>query len=72
MNGILTGLSRIGRKGENNGKSRPEIITFVNCGYHTNMLTLIWGGLPPPPSCWFSINNSETVKAVTMAFCSIQ
>ena len=22
--------------------------------------------------CWFSLNNSETVKAVTLAFCSIQ
>ena len=21
--------------------------------------------------CWFSLNNSETVKAVTLAFCSI-
>ena len=24
------------------------------------------------PSCWFSLNNSETVKAATLAFCSIQ
>ena len=24
------------------------------------------------PHCWFSLNNSETVKAVTLAFCSIQ
>ena len=24
------------------------------------------------PSCWFSLNRSETVKAVTLAFCSIQ
>ena len=22
--------------------------------------------------CWFSLNNSETAKAVTLAFCSIQ
>ena len=22
--------------------------------------------------CWFSLNNSETVKAATLAFCSIQ
>ena len=22
------------------------------------------------PHCWFSLNNSETVKAVTLAFCS--
>ena len=24
------------------------------------------------PPCWFSLNNSETVKAVTLTFCSIQ
>ena len=22
--------------------------------------------------CWFSLNNSETVKAITLPFCSIQ
>ena len=36
-------------------------------------LTLIWvgGGIilhPPPSPCWFFLNNSETVKAVTLAF----
>ena len=25
-----------------------------------------------PHSCWFSFNNSETIKAVNLAFCSIQ
>ena len=41
-------------------------------------LTLIWRGrevilTPSPPglSCWFSLNNSETIKTVTLAFCSI-
>ena len=29
------------------------------------------GGNPPPTPCWFSLNKSETVKAVTLAFCSI-
>ena len=24
------------------------------------------------PHCWFSLNNSATVKAATLAFCSIQ
>ena len=24
------------------------------------------------PNCWFALNNSETVKAVTLVFCSIQ
>ena len=30
---------------------------------------------PPPPQpptpCWFSLNNLETVKAATLAFCNI-
>ena len=30
------------------------------------------GGRVNLPLCWFSFNNSETVKAVTLAFCSIQ
>ena len=32
----------------------------------------MWGDNFTPPPCWFSLNNSETVKAVTLAFCSIQ
>ena len=40
-------------------------------------LALIWvRGLilpdPPPSPCWFSRNNSETVKSVTLPFCNIQ
>ena len=39
-------------------------------------LTVIWvgggAGRNSPPPCWFSFKNSETVKAVTLAFCSIQ
>ena len=27
-----------------------------------------WGVILPPPPSWFSFNNSETVKAVTLAF----
>ena len=42
---------------------------------HRDLLTVIWvcGGnfTPPSPCCWFSLYNSETVKAVTLAFCSI-
>ena len=36
-------------------------------------LILIWvrGGDNFTP-CWFSLNDSETVKTVTLAFCSIQ
>ena len=40
-----------------------------------NCLTLIWVGgtfTPTPPPCWFSVNNSETVKVVTLTFRSIQ
>ena len=40
--------------------------------YFLSSLTLIWLGwegiihLPPsPPPCWFCLNNSETVNAVT-------
>ena len=40
----------------------------------SNALSLIWVGgskfTPSPPS-WFSLNNSENVKAVTLTFCSI-
>ena len=34
-------------------------------------LTLIWVGGVILPFCWFSLNNSETVKAVTLAIISI-
>ena len=30
------------------------------------------GGEVILPPCWFSLDNPETVKAVTLAFCSIQ
>ena len=33
-------------------------------------LTLIWVGVFLP-LCWFSLNNSETIKAVNLVFCSI-
>ena len=42
------------------------------------VLTLIWvrevgdNFNTPPPPFWFSLNNSETVKAVTLTFCIIQ
>ena len=29
------------------------------------------GGKVIPPSCWFNFNDSETLKAATMAYCSI-
>ena len=30
------------------------------------------GGVILTPLCWVSLNNSELIKAVTLAFCSIQ
>ena len=35
--------------------------------------TLVWvgGGLILTSPCWFSLNNSERAKAVTLEFCSI-
>ena len=30
------------------------------------------GGSSPPPTCWFSLNKSEMVKAVTLVFSCIQ
>ena len=30
------------------------------------------GVILTPSPCWFSLNNLETVKAVTLAFCNIQ
>ena len=40
----------------------------------SNALSLIWVGgskFTPSPPDWFSLNNSENVKAVTLTFCSI-
>ena len=49
--------------------------TSKSCNKKKEHLTLIWvgegGGVKLPPS-WFSLNNSETVRAVTLEFCSIQ
>ena len=40
----------------------------IVCSYGYK-LTLIWVCKITP--CWFSLNNSEKVKAATLAFCSI-
>ena len=36
-----------------------------------NLYLVILPPLLPPPS-WFSLNNSKTVNAIILAFCSIQ
>ena len=38
------------------------------CPFNPNL----GGGRGVVLPCWFSLNNSETVKAVTLTFCSIQ
>ena len=44
------------------------------CMEISGLLTLIWVVLLilPPPPCWVSLNKTETVKAVTLAFSTIQ
>ena len=43
-----------------------------NVSLDLKRLTLTWvGGNFTQPSCWFSLNNSKTVKAVALTFCSI-
>ena len=49
----------------------PELLLIHSIIAQITQLTLIWvGGISSFP-CWFSLNNSEMVKAVTLAFCSI-
>ena len=52
-------------------KARSQTVTTIN----PNLVVMGWGGgggVNSPSPCWFSFNNSETEKAVTLAFCSIQ
>ena len=63
-----------------NVRSSQTAILVLNWVKHSfslrESLTQIWAGeviLPLSPlPCWFSLNNSETVKAATLEFCSIQ
>ena len=57
---------------------RSLAVVIISLTHYVTSLTLSFnpnlgggGGILPPP-CWFSLNNSETVKAITLAFCSIQ
>ena len=48
------------------------VLLFETLHVKTSLLEDFNSGILPPPPCWFSLNNSETVKAVTLAFCNIQ
>ena len=44
---------------------------FIEVNKQDELITLIWvrrGGRLPPPPFWFSLNNLETVKAITLEF----
>ena len=51
-----------------------DIIKRVRSTEESGVLTLIlvWGGGIILSPSWFSLNNSKTIKAVTLLFCSIQ
>ena len=48
-----------------NNKNTKKGVKYVN----PNMGG-VGGNFTLHPPCWISLNNSETVKAVTLAFCS--
>ena len=50
------------------GSARGLKICAITAGINTNLG--VGGNFTFP--CWISLNNSETVKAVTLTFCSIQ
>ena len=49
------------------------LLIYPNLCMGVCVCVCVWGGviLPPPPCC-FPLNDSEMVKAVTLALCSIQ
>ena len=50
---------------------RKRIFSLQNTNLNPNLVCVcVWGGGILPP-CWFSLNKSEIVKAVTLVFCSI-
>ena len=46
----------------------PAPLTASYCYFNHNLN----GGTNFTPPCWFFLNNSETLNAVTLTFCSIQ
>ena len=52
-------------------KVLPKDLAKKDYKQHPIFNTNMGGGVILPPSSWFSLNNSKTVKAVTLAFWSI-
>ena len=48
------------------------VLLILVVSFNPNLVRRGEGGRNFTPSSWFSLNNSETVKAVTLTFCSIQ
>ena len=48
------------------------LVAKLNAHGFNPILGAAWRGNFTPSSCWFSLNNSETVKAAILAFCIIQ
>ena len=53
-----------------NGNHVSAKLTVEDCNHGINPNLFFWVRISSP--CWFSLNNSETLKAVTLVFCSIQ
>ena len=66
---IMKGLSGL----ETERVKKKIIKVFKDCRLKT-IFNPYQGGMVilPSTSCWFSLNDSEKVKALTLAFCSIQ
>ena len=60
---------------EKEKKKEKQSVCMNKVWEYRNKLTLIWGRgggeFNPPPPLFISLYNSETIKAVTLAFCNI-
>ena len=53
-------------------KNVVDISSYLETQFHVPINPNLGGGGIILPLCWNSLHNSETVKAITLAFCSIQ
>ena len=53
-------------------KSKKKVLSNGNMFLQTRLPLIGEGGSFTHSPCWFSLNNLETVKGITLAFCSIQ